>query len=222
MISDEDLAKHLYYSFFGLLIANLALIVGQTISEVFVIVIAIIIDMLFVLLGIAFLRLRNEFKKENHNRKSTLLVSVLLFISAGIEIIQINLSLIPKIGASLATPPLSIVNLGFNVIYYLNLTIAYLYIRKITNDLHEKGEMAFVVNPFVSIGYGILTIVMIFIWIISHGNGQILLENITFFLNLVARFFIILGYYRLVSIFRLKYQQIIEEEEYRKDIYGDE
>ncbi len=158
-------------------------------------------DCALILFGIGMIRLG----KSQDTISNWLVAPILLFISAGLDILNIIFTS-TKFGDRWSSEPLVFVNLTILIGTFLVLVVGFIFLKFIIDSLEKKEYIERKGQYYLPLGFLIYLIPSILGWYggyIGEGNELIWQENLALFVYLFATFLIILGFLGLTSTMKL-------------------
>ncbi|MHA1219746.1 MAG: hypothetical protein ACTSSN_13605 [Candidatus Heimdallarchaeaceae archaeon] len=197
-----DIAKHLVYSAWLLTIIQMLRVASNLLFAEYSLAIVVIIDAAFdftlILFSIGLIRLGKSLRKIEKWK----LASILLITSAVIEIVGIILSYVStKDGWN--TKPFIYFNLVFLIIYYLVITVGFIFLKFTLDSLHKNDYIPRKGQWYIPLGMVILLAPSIINWynvLIYPSALDLWILNLSLSFFLLAAFLIILGFFGLASI----------------------
>jgi len=199
----KDITKHLFYSAWILTIVQMIRVAAVTIIAVDFQGMTLIADVAFdcalILFGIGLIRLGK--KLENYSK--WIIAPVLLFISAGLDILNIIFTY-TNLKASWTTEPLVFLNLSILICHSLVLVTAFLFLKFNIDNLERNEIIERKGQYFLALGFLVNLVPSIFGWYGGYKGITVLWqENFAFYVYLFATFLIILGFLGLASTMKI-------------------
>ena len=218
MGTSEDIGKHLFYSIWVLMIVQILSTVGSGllagIYPDILIGIQVAFDCALALFAIGILRSGNE----NKTIKYWLPTGILLLIAPAVDIILIILSYIYR-GEQWSLTPFIYIRLGFLIVYYLIILIAFFLSKFFIDSLLEHNQVNKKSDLLVFIGYIVILMPALTTWFHDYFYPRVLetwLINLAFGLYLLSAFLVLLGFFQMASNFNmLKSKEALEK--FRKE-----
>ncbi|MCE7742940.1 MAG: hypothetical protein GOP50_10835 [Candidatus Heimdallarchaeota archaeon] len=221
----KDITKHLFYSAWILTIVQMIRVAAVTIIAVDFQEMTLIADVAFdcalVLFGIGLIRLGREL--ENYSK--WIIAPVLLFTSAGLDILNIIFTY-TNLRASWTTEPLVFLNLSILVCQAVVLVTAFIFLKINIDNLAKNEIIERKGQYFLALGFLVYLVPSIIGWYgsyVGETSFQLWQENLAFYVYLFATFLILLGFLGLTSTMKIlqvwshgQELEIFEEEE--KDV----
>jgi len=201
----EDIAKHLFYTTWVLMILQMIKVLNITFLGVYVPLLINIIDAAFdctlILLAIGIIRLG----KELEDIKKWMISSIALIFAGGVDITTLILSYAYPYESWILAPFLYI-RLVLLLCFLVALPIAFLYIKFHIDDLAKMNIIPREGRLFIPAGYFLQIYPYLVPWITDYMNPKILppiVSNLGLFFVLISAFLIILGFLELTIIVKM-------------------
>ncbi len=216
----EDVAKHLFYTTWVLMVLQMLKVLNTTFLGIYVPLLVNIVDVAFdcalILLAIGIMRLG----KEIENIKKWIVSSIALIIAGGVDIITLILSYsFPNESWILA--PFLYIRLALLIFYLVALPIAFAYIKFHIDDLEEMNIIPRKGRFFIPAGYLLQIYPYLIPWIGDYMNPKILppiVSNLGLFFILISAFLIIVGFLELTVVVKMILKGYTGEEFIKNEI----
>ncbi len=201
----EDVAKHLFYSTWFLMILQMIKVLNTTFLGIFVPLLVNIVDAAFdcalILLAIGIIRLG----KEKDNIKGWIVSSIALIFAGGVDIITLILSYSYPYESWILAPFLYI-RLALLICFLVALPIAFTYLKFHIDDLEKMKIISRKGRFFIPAGYLLQIYPYLIPWIGDYMNPKILppiVSNLGLFFILISAFLIIVGFLELTVVVKM-------------------
>lgn len=201
----EDVAKHLFYTTWVLMVLQMLKVLNTTFLGIFVPLLVNIVDAAFdctiILLAIGIIRLG----KEIESIRRWIVSSIALIIAGGVDIITLILSYIYPYESWILAPFLYI-RLALLLCYLIALPIAFTYLKFHIDNLEEINVIPRKGRFFIPAGYLLQIFPYLVPWIGDFMNPKILppiVSNLGLFFILISAFLIIVGFLELTVVVKM-------------------
>jgi hypothetical protein len=216
----EDVAKHLFYTTWVLMVLQMLKVLNTTFLGVYVRPLVSIVDVAFdctlILLAIGIIRLG----KEIENIKKWMVSSIALIVAGGVDIITLILSYsLPD--DFLISAYFLYIRLILLIFYLVTLPIAFTYIKFHIDDLEGMNIIPRQGRFFIPAGYLLQIFPYLIPWIADYMNPKILhpvVTNLGLFFILVSAFLIIVGFLELTVVVKMILKGYTGEEFFENEI----
>jgi len=202
---EEDISKHLFYSAWLLLFLQMGKVIGSTLLAALYPYILNIIDAAYdcalILFSIGLLRLGLEVQGLRFWKTS----SLILISAAVVDITTLILSYIFR-GDDWYFSPLIFVRLPLILSYLILLTVGFVLIKFLTDDLFKQNIVNQKGKLYLSAGFALLLTPYVITWYADYlliQNIQYWIYNLGLFFFLLASFLVIIGYLQLGSSMKM-------------------
>ncbi len=201
----KDITRHLFYSAWILTIVQMIRVAAVTVIAVdfpeMILIADVAFDCALILFGIGLIRLG----KELENYKRWIIAPILMFTSAGLDILNIIFTW-SSFRASWTTDPLVFLNLSILVCHSIILVAGFLFLKLNIDNLAKNQYIQRKGQYFLTLGFLVNMAPSIFGWYgqyVGETAYQLWQKNLAFYLYLFATFLILLGFLGLASTMKL-------------------
>ncbi|MFW9852947.1 MAG: hypothetical protein ACFFDS_08390, partial [Candidatus Thorarchaeota archaeon] len=206
----EDVAKHLFYTTWVLMVLQMIKVLNITFLGVYVPLLVNIVDAAFdcalILFAIGIIRLG----KEIENIRKWMVTSIALIFAGGVDITTLILSYIfgsiGNLSGYWILAPLLYVRLVLLICFLVALPIAFMYIKFHIDDLEKLNIIPRKGRLFIPAGYFLQIFPYLIPWIGDYMNPKTLppiVSNLGLFFILISAFLIIVGFLELTVVVKM-------------------